>query len=447
MKNNYERKLNAQVSKELREKSNTEREELSRKFYLGEIIEKEKPEFGTNNLVYAPVGSGKSFFIENFLIPKFNNGNILYLTSNSALKDSLAPNDNQLREEFAKNDKSKGFFTTQNKKRYGNVPYKVHVMTYHEFGERIYSPNQTFTDDIDLIFCDEIHSIPIFTKYGGHGELLLALHWLFRKHDAKRVFYFTATKESIDKLEKRAPGYLKNTLVFDYLDHPKIRKYQVKSTYYINNIAQLKMHLKAKIEYIQNNNHKGLAFARKIKNQEKIKEISEAEGYKPIVLWSINNEDNLMSEEQIRVRDYILNTGNIPEPYNLLIINGSMQEGWNLFDDKVEFAILDTLNETEQIQSLGRIRKDIDFLLLKTTSDDDRAKVIVLDEEFLNIPLTTEEKEKLLRNLDLKDKINQEVKWPTLKKMLINSDYEIEDKTIRFDGKRKRVSIIRTKQK
>lgn len=442
-KEDYDRKLNVQVSKKMREKSNKEREELSKKFYLGEIIKKEKTKFGDNNLILAPVGSGKSFFIEENLIPKDYNGTILYLTSNSALKDSLAPNNNELREEFAKNNKSKGFFTSENKKRYGGVPYRVHVMTYHEFGLRIYSPHQTFTENIDLIFCDEIHSLPIFTQYGGHGELLLALNWLFQKHENKKIYYFTATKESIDKLEKRAPGYLSKTLIFDYLNHPKIRKYQVRSTYYINNSHQLKLHLKAKFEHINRNHYKGLAFTRKIESQEKIKEIAELEGYKPISLWSVNNEEKEMSEEQLRVRDYILNTGNIPEPYNLLIINGSMQEGWNLFDDKVEFTILDTLDETERVQALGRVRKDIDFLLLRVSSNDSRANIITLEEKFLNIPLTTEDKKDLLEVLEFTETNNNNIKWPTLKTILLNSGYEVEDTTLRIKGKRKRVSIIK----
>jgi len=442
VKNNYNRKLNVQTSKSLREKSNKEREELSKKFYLGEIIKKEKPKFGDNNLILAPVGSGKSFFIEENLIPENYSGKILYLTSNSSLKDSLAPNNNELREEFAKNNKSKGFFTSENKKRYGDVPYGVHVMTYHEFGLRIYSPHQTFTENIDLIFCDEIHSLPIFIQYGGHGELLLALNWLFQKHEGKTIYYFTATKESIEKLEEKAPGYLSKTLIFDYLNHPEIRKYQVKSTYYISNSFQLRVHLKAKLEYIKNNHHKGLAFTRKIESQKRIKEIAEEEGYNPITLWSINNEENPMNEEQLKVRDYILNTGNIPEPYNLLIINGSMQEGWNLFDNKVEFAILDTLDEIERVQALGRIRKDIDFLLLKVTSDDNRLNVIKIKEEFLNKSLTTEDKSLLLKDLNIKDKNDNIIKWPTAKKMISKSGYNIDDRVIRINDETKRVSIL-----
>lgn len=439
----YER-MSPSISKKARERSNADREKISKKLFLGEIVDMESPEFGSNNLILAPVGSGKSYLIENKLIPEGYSGKILYLTSSSALKDSIAPNDNILRKEYAENGKSKGFFTSQNKSVYGNVDYKVHVMTYHEFGNRIFSPNEKFTQDINLIFCDEIHSLPIFTSYGGRGSggLVIALRWLFGRHEDKEIYYFTATNESISGLEAQMPGFLSSTKVFDYLEYPNIVKYQARSKYYISNDHQLKVHLEAKLEYVNYNLRKGLAFTRRIESQRKISEIAEEAGYRPIILWSVNNEDNQMSDEQLRVRDFLLNTGNIPEPYNLLIINGSMQEGWNLNDKAVEFAILDTLDKTEQVQALGRIRKDIDFLLMKVKGDDIKANGVQLESKYLNRQLTTDDKDVLVKDLNLKNDRGNNVKWPTVKRTIISSGYKVEDLVKTIDGKRRGVSII-----
>jgi len=47
----------AHLNEKARADSNKEREELYHKKYLGEIIAEEKPEFGSNNLILAPVGS------------------------------------------------------------------------------------------------------------------------------------------------------------------------------------------------------------------------------------------------------------------------------------------------------------------------------------------------------------------------------------------------------
>ena len=119
-----------------------------------------------------------------------------------------------------------------------------------------------------------------------------------------------------------------------------------------------------------------------------------------------------------------------------------MQEGWNLFDRKVEFVVLDTVDKTQQIQALGRVRKDIDFIIVKTNEDEHLNKTILLDTKYLNTPLTTEDKEKLSIELNLVNKRNEVAKWVSIKKALIEEGYSIADKTLTIDGKRRRVSII-----
>lgn len=442
MKKNSERfnqEMLSQIDEEKREQSMKERDELYKKKYLSDIIDLEKPEFSSNNLILAPVGSGKSFLIENRLIPKDFSGKALYLTSNTALKDSLCPSDNKIRKKLADNGESIKFFTSKNKKRFGDRPYSVHVMTYHEFGIRVRPPHQTFTEQFDLVFCDEIHSLPRYLTYDQNIELGIALNWLLQTHKDKTIYYFTATGESIEDLSKLS-GYLDAVKTFDYLEHPEIRKYVSNATYYINHVDQLRPHLKAKVESFNYYGYKGLAFTRLKKEQEKIKRIAIEEGFKPIVLWSINNPDK-MSDEQLNAREFLLSTGNIPEPYNLLIINGAMQEGWNLYDNKVTLAILDTVDITEQTQALGRIRKDID-LVIKKTEENLSEPSIDLPRTYLNTPLDMVRKNMLCEELYILDDRGRLRKWPTIKNMLLDSGYLISDTIATIDGERKRVSTI-----
>lgn len=335
------------------------REKITKKMYLSEIIELEKSRFGKNNLILSPVGSGKSHSIEEKLIPEDFNKKILYLTTNSTLKDFICPNDNEIRKKLSEKGESVNFFTSENISEFGDKPYNVHVMTYAEFGEKIKPSHQTFTDDIGLVFCDEIHSLLTNFTYEKSHILEMALYWLMKEHEDKQIFYFSATRENIDKLEKYTPGYFNHVQVLDYLNHPEIRKYIAKSTYFINHISQLRSHLKARLEYFNYSGAKALAFTEHISEQYEIEKIAKEEGFNPIILWSIDNELK-MSEEQLNVRNHILTTGLIPEPYNILIINGAMQEGWILYDEAVDLAILDI---TEQVQSLGGIRKDIDYII------------------------------------------------------------------------------------
>lgn len=87
---------------------------------------------------------------------------------------------------------------------------------------------------------------------------------------------------------------------------------------------------------------------------ELIAKVVEEEGFIPLMLlWSDVNIDHELSEEQTQAREYIINNEKVPAPYNLLIINSSIQEGWNLKDDKIRLAIINTISETDFIQSAG----------------------------------------------------------------------------------------------
>ena len=432
----------AQINIEERAELINKRNETYKKKYLSEIIDEEKPEFKSNNLILSPVGSGKSHLIENRLIPKDYNKKVIYLTSNTALKDSLCPKDNAVRKILAEKGESRGFYTSANKSAFGDVPYKVHVMTYSEFGERIGHPHQTFTQDVGLIFCDEIHSLPRYFEYDNSYKLGIALYWLLQKQDGVKIFYFTATQESLEDLKNKQEGYFKDVSIFNYLHHPEIRRYVAKFTNYISHIEQARVYLRSAKESFNYNGYKALAFTKLISEQEKIEKMAKEEGLKPITLWSVNNREHEMSEEQLRVRKVILNTGLIPEPYNVLIINGAMQEGWNLYDDKVSLAILDTTDITEQIQSLGRIRKDINLVIKKTNDESLVKSPVHISEAYLNVNLTTEDKNFLCDELQIIDNKGRVRRWTSAKEHIKYSGYKIEDKTVTVDGKRTRVSII-----
>lgn len=58
------------------------------KLYLSEIIEKEKPKFGSNNLILAPVGSGKTALINKYLLSGYT-GKAIHLVSTRYLKEDI----------------------------------------------------------------------------------------------------------------------------------------------------------------------------------------------------------------------------------------------------------------------------------------------------------------------------------------------------------------------
>lgn len=410
----------------------------SNKLFLTDIVKKENPKFGSNNLILAPVGSGKSTLIEEVLI-KDETGKILMLVSNTTLKNSICPDDNELRIE-----KGKRMYTSQNKSKFGNVPYEIHVMSYAEFGSRIKYSNK-FIEDVNQIYCDEIHSLPEYLKISKSTGLTAAIKYLFDVYEDKQIFYFTATKDSLIEFKRKfLPELLDNVSIFDYLEHPKIKQYMALSEYKINHIEQIRPHLKARLRSFNYFGYKCLAFNRTIGGMKRIEQIATEEGFKPISLWSINNETEelKMTEEQLKIRSCLIHDGYLPEPYNFLIINSAMQEGWNLKDDKIKLAIMNTTNETEKTQALGRNRNDIDVLIYRIEDHEDEDSKVLLNEKWLNTSLTSEKKKELCNELVIVDSKGQLRKWPSVSKILEKEGYVIVNKTISINGKRTRVSTI-----
>ena len=92
------------------------------KLYLGELLKRDGYKHNsTNNLILAPVGSGKTYFIMEDLV-KRHSGKKLLLVSTTSLKESL--------------DEEKETITTKDLKRRGRKlgDEELHVMTYAELG-------------------------------------------------------------------------------------------------------------------------------------------------------------------------------------------------------------------------------------------------------------------------------------------------------------------------
>lgn len=401
------------------------------KMYLTEIIEKERPKFGNNNLILAPVGSGKTSLIKHLI----NHESVLLLVSTTSLKDKLVPKDEKERKELGNR-----MYSTKYKEVYGKDNYKILVMTYFEFGNKIRRLDD-FALQFTQIFCDEIHSLPHYEKISESIPLSVALKYLVSTHEGQEKFHFTATDEHLKTLEEETKGILKNIKIFNYLVHPNIKRYMPLSSYAISGIEQIRSHLKARKESFKYFDYKAFAFSRSIESLNRLGEISKEEGFNPLILWSINNEENVMTEEQIKKRNYVLSTGLIPDEYDILIVNSAMQEGWDLIDPRVKLAIMNTKNETELIQATGRIRQDIDILVYRLTSGKPDY-IINIPTEMLDIELDSKRKEELIDRLDIYDEKNKKLKWQSVKKILQEQGFIINDKTIRENGKQKRVSLI-----
>lgn len=408
--------------------------------WLGDIIKYEKPQFGSNNLILSPVGSGKSYAIKNnFAV---NGGEYqLLLVPSRHLKNTIAPDNNDHKREL---DGAR-VFTTSNHTLFGDGDYKIHIMTYAEFGWRIRN-NDNFIEDnnINQIYCDEVHSLVEYKNYNGDEPLTHALRYLFLKHEGITIYYFTATTEHLEALFKKDSSKFDNIKTFNYLEYPNVKKYTSKSTYTINHLGQIQNHLRAHTGDFKRYGYKGLVFHKTITGQKEIAQVLESEGFTPLVLWSsqTSSEHGNMSDEQFKGLNEIIETGEIPAGYDFLVINSAMREGWDLVDDRVEIAIINSISETDQVQARGRIRKNISTLIIRTDDRDNQEDQVILQENYLNSPLSTDDKNQLCKELNLIDYNGRVSKWSRVSQLIEDSGYKITDSRIAIDGKRRRVSTI-----
>lgn len=405
------------------------------KLYLSEIIAKEKPDFGPNNLILSPTGSGKTVFIKK-LAKEAKNRESLLLVSTTSLKLKFVPSDEKEREIL-----SNRMYSTKQKRIYGEGHEKILVMTYAEFGEKM-KYSYDYAEKFSMIFCDEVHSLIAYQTYESSVNLFLLMRYLFEEHENQTIYHFTATSEHIDKLKDLSDRIMRDVKVFNYLDNQEIKRYISLSSYKIHGIEQIRSHLIARKESFKYFGYKIFAFCKTIESQKRMKKICEEEGYTAQAYWSVNNEEKIMTEEQTEEMEKMVKEGRLPDKYDVVIINAALQEGWDLKDERVKLAIINTKNETEHIQALGRIRNDLDVLVYKVSQDEEMDFYIDFPPKYLGKPLDTKDKKELSKTFNLRDKQGRLLGWNSVAKILENQGFLITSKRCKINNQRRIFTTI-----
>ncbi|WP_061859503.1 DEAD/DEAH box helicase family protein [Priestia megaterium] len=362
-----------------------------------------------NSLVISPTGSGKTHFIFNELIRK---GRYLYLCDNENLKTVIEEKERT----FSNRKEIEGF-----------DDFSVEVMCYKQFGRKVLYDN-SIINQYEAIVCDEIHNLIDYQTFNNDVELSHAIKELFKKYDATKIIYFTATPYYLKVLEENYPALAEILDVIDFSKNKDIRRYINKREAYINHFSQIQFQLDEYKQSFEYANLKCLIFTREIHAMKKLEKMCIDRNLKPICIWSRNNQVIEMNLEQLRVRDYLLKNGSLPEPYNVLIINRALETGVNITDKDMNLAIVNTTNLTQQIQVRGRIRHDIDLLVVRTKEQKLPYIKIDLDEKYLDIELTKNEVEEIVVSLNLKNKKNQYVTVTKFLDILQKHKYKVQTK-------------------
>ena len=384
---------------------------FERKKWLTEIMDEVGIDLTKDNLLIAPIGSGKTYYAINVLMGD-QNKKYIYICDNTNLKNQM------LKEEKTR--------STNEDSTICKFAPNILVMTYKEFGMRLlYEPDTDILKNVSLIVADEIHSCIEYSEFNQDRNLSKSLEFLMIKHDTP-IILMTATSYYLDQLVKVYPS-LCNYNIINLLDNEEIKRYIDKVKLYINNISQIKFYLQQSMDGFKFGGMKAGIYTKQIKDMITIETMCRDLGLKPICIWSEHNK-NGWNDEQKDFMKYLFDTGKFKEPYNILIFNKAMETGVNIKDDDVDLCIVNSINLTEQIQARGRFRKDINLVVVKTKETALPEIVITLDDKYLNRWMSLEEFMNIMNSLNIKDSKGRLIGKRAFIKALNNSKYIVKNK-------------------
>ena len=381
--------------------------------YLSDLVNIEALQKSKLNIIRAPTGSGKTYFALTSIPAISYNAlhSTVYLIDTINGKEQILSNYNAVSEYWgwAKDIDSDGVWFEDDK--------HIVILTYAKFGILCHKYID-FSANFDYIICDELHSLFHFQNFSPkpnyHSVALMGIRSAAR-NDKTTVIALSATPSIIQR-EIGTPWQeipIDQEQVFHY-DQEQVIPY-------------------TNLEYIlssQDPDDIGLCYTGRITQMLGIQEMALDLGLSPVCIWSTANKDYKMTEEQLAVRESILQNYTIPEQYNFLIINSSSETSIKI-KSKVDYVIVNSTNQDTQVQVRGRVNNDLRNLYLL----NDGTQPIDLPDEFLNVKLFAEGKERLCDFVNLKNPYQRQYKWPTVKTLLMDNDYIItegREKNMRF---------------
>lgn len=372
--------------------------------FLSDLLDVGQFESGVMNIVCVPCGSGKTTCAINRIAPLASSPRkALYLIDTRNGCERLSQEEKLTTpymwypETIARNS-----FNSE------AIDDKVVVATYARFGMWV-SQFPNFADNFEIIICDEAHNLVQFATFSPEPNYASIARNAIRDAVIKgktKVIAITATPDFLNRLKCPRKEI--------YVDKSRLRHYTEKQIVRYASINQL-------IEQIPINMIGGLYVSR-VSQMLKFESHARECGRKPICVWSLSNTDHLMTEEQLRVRSYILEKEAVPEEYDLFIFNASCETAINI-RSHTDFFIAHNSNSTHIEQSRGRYRSDIDTLYVL---DNENGSFGVPD-KYLNHPLFKEEKDELRTNIGIKNEKGRFIPWKEITQRLTDFGYTFSE--------------------
>lgn len=374
--------------------------------YLSEMVDISMFQNGKLNLIEAPTGCGKTYFALKY-IPSH--------VKNPRYKVVFLIDTTNGREQIMKKYGAKP--ATRDWRRdveFGMIDFEnnpnIVAMTYAKFG-KMCEEDASFVDELTCVICDEIHNLISFTYIPSPNSY----HKTAKREIEQIIRNGKATVIALTATPRKVFQWLDCEVNQIEIDTDNLLHYETEHTEYYNN-------LKAVFEKLSTDKV-GLCYTRQIGKMLEIETMATDAGFTPICIWSTNNKDHPLTDEQLTARKELLEQSAIPERYNLLIINSSCETSIKI-ESSVDYVIVNSRDKDAQIQVRGRVNHDLERLYLlseETTS-------VEVPEEFLGQKLFAEDREALCENLCIYKKGKNEIyKWKGIRPLLLKSSYVLQD--------------------
>lgn len=397
--------------------------------FLSEIVDLNSIRKDKLNLIKAPCGSGKTTLALKKLplthcVPK----RTLYLI------DTLAGMEQLLKESECQHYDSE--ILDPNSYFFSDRPHKITVITYAKFGALCYHYPEWY-NHLDTIICDEIHKLPEMMRWEKTDEIKQYEHaWNAIINCAESITKPTIiamTATPLQLFRKMGALLRKNndtgkvewysSKINRVVINGKPKRFRPKQVKHYLNLTMLCNHLPL--------DKKGIIYLPRISMIKQYSDLLERRGLRTAAIWSIYNTDHPMSEEQLIIRDYVINNAAIPDDVDVLFINKSCETSISI-KSHIDYMVIHTSVYDTKIQAMGRYRDNLDLVYIYWPSENDR---IELPDKMLDVALYKDDLEFYIHENNIRTAKGELMKTPTFLQLLAKQNYQVTPGKIRC-GKR-----------
>jgi hypothetical protein len=444
-------------------------EQQNNKLWLNQAMKEfnKKLDRSVLNIINSPAGSGKSTFIfQEFLrdTKQYVNGisynyidnldRVLYVCDTTMLKSSILKDTDGITKVLEKNDLKRAMKDKTLESIFdGDIGY-IKVITYSTLGFLLKNKasRTILLKYYNCIIMDEIHNL---IKYSyrfdteNNKSYGIILEWLPTMLNINNLLILALTATPYNMYYPLQKYNIMYRTLFHDNELKRIRRYTNECHGICKNSTNYIKVIGINYEWIKEKGYKVLIYTNTKSVAEKYKQLLSTYGYNVEWLCSTNNKtdnESTMNYKQLGLRDYLLNVGKYPEDLDILIINGAYETGWNLYDDKVQWVLIDTTRYDTQIQARNRIRHDIKMLLTKEPIDSDgqlieydqfkneyptgiyyNTPLIVhnIEDKYINIKLAKKDKDYLVNKYAMIPHNKNKASWQTFKIDLERAKFKV----------------------